>query len=213
MSEDGRRIRTEEEKAGKLREKVKEKVKEVKVRMHISVPKHMKDELKKWADDLDISVSNLIRNALGFVKNNLGDLTKLEAWDRKMEKGGNKIEKSVKKSGLEDLGDEIEHEIVKGKTEPKKKVGFSQKIDIERIKKRIRGLIKIQKSLPIDKFAKALNRTNNYTENLIYELADEGIEGSIEDGIFKFTNDPEEVISKLLNMIDNVYESISTNLS
>ncbi len=199
MSEDERKIRSEEEKAGKLNEKVKEKAKEVKVRMHISVPKHMKDELKKWADDLDISVSNLIRNALGFVKNNLGDLTKLEAWDRKMEK-------SVKKSGLEDLGDEIEHEIVKGKTEPKKKVGFSQKIDIERIKKRIRGLIKIQKSLPIDKFAKALNRTNNYTENLIYELADEGIEGSIEDGIFKFTNDPEEVISKLLNMIDNVYE-------
>lgn len=206
MSEDERKIRSEEEKAGKLREKEKEMAKEVKVRMHISVPKHMKDELKKWADDLDISVSNLIRNALGFVKNNLGDLTKLEAWDRKMEKGGNKIEKAVKKSGLEDLGDEIEREIVKGKTEPKKKVGFSQKIDIERIKKRIRGLIKIQKSLPIDKFAKALNRTNNYTENLIYELADEGIEGSIEDGIFKFTNNPEEVISKLLNMIDNVYE-------
>lgn len=206
MSEDERKIRSEEEKAGKLNEKVKEKAKEVKVRMHISVPKHMKDELKKWADDLDISVSKLIRNALGFVKNNLGDLTKLEAWDRKMEKGGNKIEKAVKKSGLEDLGDEIEREIVKGKTEPKKKEGFSQKIDIERIKKRIRGLIKIQKSLPIDKFAKALNRTNNYTENLIYELADEGIEGSIEDGIFKFTNDPEEVISKLLNMIDNVYE-------
>ena len=206
MSEDERKIRSEEEKAGKLREKEKEMAKEVKVRMHISVPKHMKDELKKWADDLDISVSNLIRNALGFVKNNLGDLTKLEAWDRKMEKGGNKIEKAVKKSGLEDLGDEIEREIVKGKTEPKKKEGFSQKIDIERIKKRIRGLIKIQKSLPIDKFAKALNRTNNYTENLIYELADEGIEGSIEDGIFKFTNNPEEVISKLLNMIDNVYE-------
>ena len=206
MSEDERKIRSEEEKAGKLREKEKEMAKEVKVRMHISVPKHMKDELKKWADDLDISVSKLIRNALGFVKNNLGDLTKLEAWDRKMEKGGNKIEKAVKKSGLEDLGDEIEREIVKGKTEPKKKVGFSQKIDIERIKKRIRGLIKIQKSLPIDKFAKALNRTNNYTENLIYELADEGIEGSIEDGIFKFTNNPEEVISKLLNMIDNVYE-------
>ena len=206
MSEDERKIRSEEEKAGKLREKEKEMVKEVKVRMHISVPKHMKDELKKWADDLDISVSKLIRNALGFVKNNLGDLTKLEAWDRKMEKRGNKIEKAVKKSGLEDLGDEIEREIVKGKTEPKNKVGFSQKINIERIKKRIRGLIKIQKSLPIEKFAKALNRTNNYTENLIYELADEGIEGSIEDGIFKFTNDPEEVISKLLNMIDNVYE-------
>ncbi len=203
MSEDERKIRSEEEKAGKLNEKVKEKAKEVKVRMHISVPKHMKDELKKWADDLDISVSKLIRDALGFVKNNLGDLTKLEAWGRKMEKRGNKIEKTVKKS---DLGEEIEPEIVKGKTEPKKKMEFSQKIDIKRIKKRIRGLIKIQKSLPIDKFAKALNRTNNYTENLIYELADEGIEGSIEDGIFKFTNDPEEVISKLLNMIDNVYE-------
>jgi len=205
MSEDGRKIRSEEEKARKLREKVKEKVKEVKVRMHISVPKHMKYELKKWADDLDISVSKLIRDALGFVKNNLGDFTKLGAWGRKMEKSGNKIEKAVKKSDLEDLGEEIEREIVKGKTEPKKKVEFSQKFDIERIKKRIRGLIKIQKSLPIDKFAKALNRTNNYTENLIYELADEGIEGSIEDGIFKFTNDPEEVISKLLNMIDNVY--------
>ncbi|MHA1487510.1 MAG: hypothetical protein ACTSSC_10135, partial [Promethearchaeota archaeon] len=77
-------------------------------------------------------------------------------------------------------------------------------IDTDRIKKRVRGLIKLQKSLPIDKLAQALNRTKEDAENLIYELVDEGIEGTIEEGVFKFTNAPDDVISKINALIDKL---------
>jgi hypothetical protein len=65
-------------------------------------------------------------------------------------------------------------------------------------------LIKLQKNLPIDKLAQALNRTNEDAENLIYELVDDGIEGTLEEGIFKFTSSPDEVISKINDLIDKI---------
>jgi hypothetical protein len=131
------------------------------------------------------------------VKNNIGDISKLEEM-------GESIERAVKESGIEDLGEKIEREFKGKKFKPKIKINLATSDDKDRIKKRVRGLIKLQKSLPIDKLAQALNRANEDAENLIYELVDEGIEGTIEDGVFKFTSSPEEVISKINNLIDEM---------
>ncbi len=134
------------------------------------------------------------------MKNNLGDFKKLEEW-------GENIERAVKESGIEELGERIEREFEgeKGK-KPKHRVeiNLSPSNDKDRIKKRVRGLIKLQKSLPIDKLARALNKTNEDAENLIYELVDDGIEGSLEEDIFKFTSSPDEVISKINGLIDKM---------
>jgi len=132
-----------------------------------------------------------------FVKDNIGDISKLEEM-------GESIERAVKESGIEDLGDKIEREFKGKKIKPKIKINLAASDDKDRIKKRVRGLIKLQNSLPIDKLAQALNRANEDAENLIYELVDEGIEGSLEEGVFKFTSTPEEVISKINELIDKM---------
>ena len=116
----------------------------------------------------------------------------LDRWAHKMERLGRKIERAVKESGLEELGDTIEccfRSII---------------IDKEQIKKRVSGLIMVQKALPIKKLAEALNIHDEDAENLIYELVAEGIEGELEVDVFKFTSTNEEVIQKLFEMIDNM---------
>lgn len=203
------KIRRHESKYGARIKKLLEKAKRKSVkRINISVDAEMSDEWKDWAGDLGASVSELVRKSMKFVKNNIGDIAKLEEWGRKMENLGEGIEKSVKESGIENLGESIEKEIKfqVGKTgiKQKIKININGESDKKRIKKRVHGLIKLYKSLPIDKLAKALNRTNEYAENLIYELAAEGIDGSLEDEVFKFTNTSEEVISKLSDLIDKM---------
>ncbi|MHA2287897.1 MAG: hypothetical protein ACXABG_03830, partial [Promethearchaeota archaeon] len=141
--------------------------------------------------------SELIRKSMRFVKNNIGDLSKLDEI-------GENIERSLKESGIEDLGDKIEREFKDKKIKPKIKINLETSDNKDRIKKRVRGLIKLQNSLPIDKLAQALKRSNEDAENLIYELVDEGIEGSLEEGVFKFTSAPEEVISKINELIDKM---------
>ena len=116
----------------------------------------------------------------------------LDRWAHKMERLGRKIERAVKESGLEELGDTIE-------------CCFRSSItDKEQMKKLVSGLIKVQKALPIKKFAEALDIPDEDAENLIYELVADGIEGSLEEGVFKFTGTPEEVISKLNSLIDKL---------
>jgi hypothetical protein len=180
----------------KFKEKVQKKVEKAKkkaARINISVDPEMSDEWKDWADGLGASVSELVRKSMKFVKNNIGDLAKLEAWGKEMEKLGKDVEKSVKKSGLEDLGKKFEKELKKKKVEVKLNV----ETDKDRIIKRVSGLVKLHKSLPIDKLAQAMGKSIEQAENLIYELAAEGIEGTLEEGVFKFTSTPEEVISKI----------------
>ncbi len=62
--------------------------------------------------------------------------------------------------------------------------------------------MKLHNSIPIEKFAHILNISNEDAENIIYELVAEDIEGTIEDNEFKFINDQEEDISKLLDLLD-----------
>ena len=191
----------------KFDKKVRKKVEKAVKRINISVEPEMSEEWKDWADDLGASVSELVRKSMKFVKNNIGDLAKLDEWGKSMEKMGGKIEKAVKKSGIEELGKKLERQF-EGKKEKKGKKGvkihIDSEIDKERIKKRVKGLIKLHKSIPIDKLGKALNKTNEYAENMIYELAAEGVEGSLEEEVFKFTSTSEDVISKLYELIDKM---------
>ena len=173
-------------------------------RINISVDPDMSDEWKGWAGDLGASVSELVRKSMKFVKNNIGDIEKLEEWGKNMEKMGGKIEKAVKKSGIEELGEKLGEQFEGKKGEKEVRIHIDLEADKERIKKRVNGLIKLHKSIPIDKLAKALNRTNEYAENMIYELAAEGIEGSLEEDVFIFKSTSEEVISKLNELIDKM---------
>ena len=185
----------------KVKKKLEKAQKKASKRINISVDSDTSDEWRDWSEELGTSVSELIRKSMKFVKNNIGDFSKLEEW-------GESIERAVKESGIEDLANEIEREVGGKKKKPRIKIDLSSpkssSIDTDRIKKRVRGLIKLQKTLPIDKLAQALNRTKEDAENLIYELVDEGIEGTIEEGVFKFTNVPDDVILKINDLIDKM---------
>ena len=178
-------------------------------RINISVDPEMSDEWRDWADGLGASVSELVRKSMKFVKNNIGDLAKLEHLGRKMEIMGEGIEQAVKDSGIEELGKKLESEFggKKGKGKSKIHIAVVQDTNKERIKKRVSGLIKLHKSLPIEKFAQACCKSKEDAENLVYEIAD-GIEGTLEDGEFKFTSTSDEVIdeviSKLKELIDKM---------
>jgi len=202
------KIRRHEAKYGAKIKKQLEKAKRRAVkRINISVDPDMSDEWKDWAGDLGASVSELVRKSMKFVKNNIGDIEKLEEWGKSMEKMGGRIEKAVEKSGIEELGEKLERQFEgkKGKKEKKGvKIHIDSETDKERIKKRVNGIIKLHKSIPIDKLAKALNKTNEYAENMIYELAAEGIEGSLEEEVFNFTSTSIDVISKLNELIDKM---------
>jgi DNA repair exonuclease SbcCD ATPase subunit len=185
----------------KLKEKLEKAKKKAAKRINISVDKDTSEEWRDWSEELGSSVSELIRKSMKFVKNNIGDLSKLEEL-------GENIERAVKESGIEDLADKIEREVEGKNKKPRIEIDLSssgsKSRDIDRIKKRVRGLIKLQKSLPIDKLAQALNKPKADAENLIYELVDEGIEGTIEEDVFKFTSAPDDVITKINDLIDKL---------
>ncbi|MFX0028540.1 MAG: hypothetical protein ACFE8B_04990 [Candidatus Hermodarchaeota archaeon] len=188
-----------EEKVFKKVEKAKKKA----ARINISVDEDMSEEWKDWAEGLGASVSELVRKSMKFVKNNIGDIAKLEHLGRELEGVGLDIEQAVKNSGIEKIGRKLEKELGRKKIKPKIKLAtITDDVNKERIMKRVSGLVKLHKSLPIDKLAQALNETKEFAENLVYELAAEGIEGELEEGVFKFTNTAEEVISKLNELID-----------
>ena len=194
------RNKTEKQKEkylNRIKKRLEKAQKKVSKRINISVDEDTSEEWRDWSEELGSSVSELIRKSMRFVKDNIGDLSKLEEM-------GESIERAVRESGIEDLGDKIEREFKDKKIKPKIKINLSASDDKDRIKKRVRGLIKLQNSLPIDKLAQALNRANEDAENLIYELVDDGIEGSLEEGVFKFTSSPEEVMTKINELIDKM---------
>ena len=175
----------------------KEKVK----RINISVPPEMSDEWKDWAENLKTSVSELVRGSMKFVKNNIGDLKKLNLYGKIIDGLGDEIEMAVKESGLEDLDKTLNIYIDKKKGKKKFKPKAVSEVDKERIIKRIRGLIKLENGIPIDKLARILNISDTDAESLIYELVDEGVDGTLEENVFKFSGNTEEVIEKLKNII------------
>ncbi|MFX1365420.1 MAG: hypothetical protein ACFFCE_11605 [Promethearchaeota archaeon] len=193
----------------KFNEKVQKKIEKAKrkvSRINISVDPEMSEEWRDWADGLGASVSELVRKSMKFVKNNIGDLKKLEQLGTKMEKMGEGIEQAVKDAGIEELGENMEREFGdrKGKGKSKVQIAVKQDTTKERIKKRVYGLIKLHNSLPIEKLAQALGKSNEAAENLIYEMVAEGIEGKLEESVFKFTSTSEEVISIIDELIDKM---------
>ncbi len=192
----------------KFTEKVQKKVEKAKkkaARINISVDPDMSEEWRDWAEGLGASVSELVRKSMKFVKNNIGDIAKLERLGRNLELMGEDIEQVVKDSGIEEIGEKFEQKFgkkKKGKHEIKLTIDTETKK--ERIKKRVSGLIKLYNSIPIDKLAQALGKSNEDAENMVYEIAADGIEGTLEEGVFKFTSTSEEVISKLNELIDKI---------
>ena len=130
-----------------------------------------------------------------------------------MEQWGENIERAVEESGIEELGEKIQQDLrdvglddLKVKNSSRIKVALNVSNDSERIKKRIKGLVKLHKSIPINKLAQALNKSDEFAENLIYELAAVGVEGELEEGIFKFIGDIDEVLAALFEIIDNLID-------
>ncbi|TFG23471.1 MAG: hypothetical protein EU533_03165 [Promethearchaeota archaeon] len=193
----------------KLRKRVEKAKSKAAKRINISVDPEMSDEWKDWAEDLGASVSELVRKSMKLVKNNIGDLKKLEEIGKFVEESGieglgEKLEKAIKTSGIESAGDIFAEGT---KIRPSKVYAeFKKSSDSEkeRIKKRIKGLIKLQGSIPIDKLSQALEISEEEAENMIYELAAEGVEGKLEEGVFKYTTDEEQVIMKLFQLIDKL---------
>lgn len=192
----------------KFSDKVKKKVEKAKrkaaKRINISVDPEMSDEWKDWAEGLGASVSELVRKSMKFVKNNIGDIAKLENLGRNLEKMGVDIEQAVKDSGIEDIGEKLEKKFGNRKGKHKVVMTIDKESNKERIKKRVNGLIKLHNSLPLDKLAQAIGKSNEEAENLVYELVADGIEGTLEEGVFKFTSPSEEVILKLDELIDKI---------
>lgn len=210
-------------KADKARAKVIKSIEKAKRRMakarakseriDLTVPKGMKNEWKGLAGKLSVSVSELVRKAMKVLESNMGNIEKIgeeiekAVRDSGIEEIGDKIEKAVKDSGLEDLGKNFERKFEgHGHTEKKtiEKNPEQIKADRERKKKRVIGLLKIRKNLPIDKFAKILNKSLEEAEELIYEIAAEDIDCTIDDGVCKFDTDLEKVIPILSELIDNM---------
>jgi hypothetical protein len=187
----------------KIRKKV-DKAKKKAARINISVDPEMSDEWRDWAEGLGASVSELVRKSMRFVKNNIGDIAKLEKLGRSLELMGDDIERAVKESGIEEIGEKLEKQFGKKKEKHEAKMTVDTDLKKERIKKRVNGLIKLHNSLPIDKLAQAIEKTDDDAENLIYELVAEGVEGILEEGVFKYESTADEVISKLDELIDKM---------
>ena len=203
------RIAELKSRAAESRDRAK-KAQEKAKRINIYVDPKMSDEWREWSEKLGSSVSELVRKSMQFVKENIGDVAKLE-------KLGEIIEKTVEETGIEDIGNQIEQSLKEagidgsinfGRKRGKVVVSDSQKPtstdERERIKKRITGLVKLHKSIPIDKLAQALNKSEEFAENMIYELAAEGIEGELEKGVFKYSGKIDDVLAILFKLIDRL---------
>ena len=203
------RIAELKSRAAESRDRAK-KAQEKAKRINIYVDPEMSDEWREWSEKLGSSVSELVRKSMQFVKENIGDVAKLE-------KLGEIIEKTVEETGIEDIGNQIEQSLKEagidgsinfGRKRGKVVVSDSQKPtstdERERIKKRITGLVKLHKSIPIDKLAQALNKSEEFAENMIYELAAEGIEGELEKGVFKYSGKIDDVLAILFKLIDRL---------
>jgi len=182
------------EKAKKRMDKAEKKAAK---RINISVEPDMSDDWKDWAEDLGTSVSDLVRKSMEFVKDNIGDLKKLEKMGEYFDKMGGDIERTIKESGIENLGEKIKAKITLD-------TDSHFKNNKETIKKRIQGIIKLHKAIPLDKLALAMNKKVEDAEKLIYELAGEGLDGTLEEGIFKYTGDIDDVIARFDKKVDEL---------
>ena len=102
----------------KIQKKINKAQKKVAKRINISVDSDTSDEWRDWSEEIGSSVSELIRKSMRFVKNNIGDFSKLEEM-------GESIERAVKESGIEDLAKEFERDVGGKKKKPRIKIDLS----------------------------------------------------------------------------------------
>ncbi|MHA1775308.1 MAG: hypothetical protein DRO88_05085 [Promethearchaeia archaeon] len=192
-----------------------------KVRINFTLPENMKDDWKSLADELGISVSEMIRDAMEEFKQGMKSL---EGLDKDLGQMGKKLGKFGKKMS-KFVESQVQNAYPYTDIAPQKPTQASQPIppqtpvppsthfqqsshlsimDKERLKKRITGLIRIQNGIPVDKLAQALKQSDEDAENLIYELVAEGIDGKLEGGVFKYKNKTEEVIETFHKLIDRM---------
>lgn len=193
-----------------------------------SIPKDNVEDFEKITKDLTDSVSQLVGNITKSIKPSLKGLLKLGSIGKKFEKFGEEIEKAIEESGLDDLGRNLEVTLQaqgdqKHRTEEEGeekihihrhdltdipvregKEDIQSKVDKERIKKRIRGLVKLKHSVDPEKLAQILDVGYSEAEKLVYELAAQDIEGTLEGNVFKIEQDPEQVISFLNEKIETL---------
>ncbi|WP_457559364.1 ribbon-helix-helix protein, CopG family [Candidatus Harpocratesius sp.] len=204
-----------------------------KVRINFTLPENMKDDWKQLADELGISVSEMIRDAMEEFKQGMKSLEGLDKDLGKMGKKLGKFGKKMSKFVEEQIQNSYPYSSTTRRSEsnfavndPKssnynanmsspgqsrrsstEKTYSDGRLSIqekERLKKRITGLIRIQNGIPIDKLAQALKQTPEDAENLIYELVAEGIDGKLESDVFKYKSKPEEVIETFHRLIDRM---------
>jgi hypothetical protein len=193
-----------------------------------SIPKDDVEDFEKITRDLTDSVSQLVGSITKSIKPSLKGLLKLGSIGKKFEKFGEEIEKAIQESGLEDLGRNLEVTLqAQGDQKPRTEEEGEEKIHIhkhdltdipvregnedtqtkvskEKIKKRIRGLVKLKNSVDPEKLAQILGIEYGKAEKLVYELAAQDIEGTLEGNVFKIEKDPEQVISFLNEKIETL---------
>ncbi|MCF2141267.1 MAG: ribbon-helix-helix protein, CopG family [Candidatus Lokiarchaeota archaeon] len=204
-----------------------------KVRINFTLPENMKDDWKQLADELGISVSEMIRDAMEEFKQGMKSLEGLDkdlgTVGKKIGKFGKKMSKFVEtqiqnsypfspsstnsESGIPSRNSKSSNfnanissstQPIRSSAEKSYSGGRLSIQEKERLKKRITGLIRIQNGIPIDKLAQALKQTPEDAENLIYELVAEGIDGKLESDVFKYKSKPEEVIETFHRLIDRM---------
>ena len=191
-------------KAGAAESKEKGK----KVRINFTLPEDMKHSWKGLADDLNISISQMIRTAMeSFEKNienvgDFGDLGDIRVDTKKRKKGNvDSLENKIEKWG-EKLEKYVTDRVGDGNFPKQEKSTKFNEETKEKMKKRITGFIKINQSIPVDKFAQILKCSIAEAENLIYELAAEDIDGFMEKGVFRYESSTEDVISTLFKILE-----------
>lgn len=175
-----------------------------KVRINFTLPEDMKSDWKNLADDLNISISQMIRTAMDTFEKNIDNISDLgDLGDIRIDR------RKKKKRNFDDIGVRIEKWGDKLEKKLEAKFGESGQTGIqfdehnqEKLKKRIKGFIKINQNIPVDKFAQILNCSIAEAENLIYEIAAEGIEGFMEKGVFRYDSSTEDVISEIFKILE-----------
>ena len=181
-----------------------------KVRINFTLPETMKSDWKSLADELSISVSQLVRNAMGVYESSIKNIP-LKDMERKIERFGddleNQIESYINTGRNPSAQETLRYDPETGeriRKPPAKRSSVSEE-EKTKMKRRVTGLIRLQKSLPISKLAKALNITEDEAENVIYELAADGIDGSLDGGEFKFSKgELDNVIKCVCDHIDGL---------
>ncbi|TXT54468.1 MAG: hypothetical protein BAJALOKI2v1_770012 [Promethearchaeota archaeon] len=187
------------------------------------------EDWDKMTQDLTNSVSELVGTITKSIRpslKGLKSLFKLGSMGKKFEKFGEEIEKAVKNSGLEDLDKNIEV-ILKAQGDKKatqdeqqpahfrredltdipvkgKESEPNTKISKEKMKKRVKGLIKLKHSVDSKKLTQILDIEEKEAQKIVEEIASQGIEGNLEGNIFKIEQDPEDVIRFLNRKIEEL---------